>query len=465
MTLGTIYWKITCLEIKNYCFRGEHMKIHLIVPPYCIREDGTGVLPNKAMLPCGPLTVATLLQESGCQVEAIDLVFRQDWKDFLPSDQLELMLLSCHTIRNIPSCVAVLNELKRRGKSRVILGGNACLDLGIEQFSKLGLEVDAVIRGWGHSPDVIEQIMSGVNGDIWPQESGQLPLPAVDLLPYNLHQKYRKASEGRYPMYAFGTGCLWSCAYCNSYMNSLWISRPIEDALSEVALAEKLGYKKVWCVDNLLFTDPEVALRFNSMLALKEMQWSGMTRPELVCKLPEIYFKRLTSLTEVAMGIETVSETLLKVLNRGAKKSYRQTLEEAFRRIRRSGKTTTNAFVMLDLPGSTEADFWQLYELLEAVNPETISWSFYNPPVQSVTDPEAMGFYRWPQGHSQVPPQRVVQEAMVLSGTWWDKFTLNKSRPFFEDNDVFGANFLEAQIIQEKSARCHQLATFGRSGS
>ena len=153
------------------------------------------------------------------------------------------------------------------------------------------------------------------------------------------------------------------------------------------------------------------------------------------------------------MGVETVSEPLLKVLNRGVKKGYCQILAEAFRRINKSGRMKTNAFVILDLPGSTEEDFWQLYELLEMVNPGTVSWSFYNPPVQTADKPEAMGFYRWPLGYSRVSPQRVVQEAMLLSGTWWDKFTLNKSRPFFEDNDVFGANFLEARIIQETTAR------------
>ena len=157
------------------------------------------------------------------------------------------------------------------------------------------------------------------------------------------------------------------------------------------------------------------------------------------------------------MGVETVSGSLLKALNRGVKKGYRQTLAEAFRRINKSGRTKTNAFVILDIPGSTEADFWQLYKLLKTVNPGTVSWSFYNPPAKAVLDrtrrPEDMGFYRWPLGYSQERQYRIVQQAMILSGTWWDKWTPNLVDPFFETETAFGVNFLEGRIVQEKSAR------------
>jgi hypothetical protein len=64
-----------------------------------------------------------------------------------------------------------------------------------------------------------------------------------------------------------------------------------------------------------------------------------------------------------------------------------------------------------------------------------------------------MGFYRWPLGYSQVVPERVVQQAMIFSGTWWDGLVLDEPDMFFEDDEVFGVNFLETQLFQGKTAR------------
>jgi hypothetical protein len=439
------------------------MNVQVVIPPYCIGEDELAILPNKAMLPNGPLMVASLLRGKGCRLQATDLVFRRNWKDYLPSTQPETVLLSCHTVRNIPACIAVLDEMRRgwtHNKTNVVLGGNVCLDFGVEQFSKMGLEADAVIRGWGHSPDVVENIMSGYKGDIWPKEYSALPLPDTDLIPANIHQSYWSGSEFRYSMYGFVTGCRWyrSCGvtYCKADMDSPLRERPMDDSVRELDLAKALGYREIWCVDNLLFTNPELAIRFDREVAERGMVWAGMTRPELVCKLSTDFFSQFKALREVAMGVETASELLLQVLQRGAKANYQQTIAEAFAKVH-SGKIATNAFVMLDLPGSTESDFWQLYELLKSICPKTISWSFYNPQSQTVLggqhQPEQMGFYRWPLGYSQVMLQRTVQQAMILSGTWWDGLVLDERDTFFEDDEVFGVNFLETQLFQGKTAR------------
>lgn len=429
------------------------MKIHMIVPPYCIGEDGKAIIPNKAMLPVGPLMVATLLSQQGCQVTVTDLVFRTDWKNYLPLEQPDVLLLSCHTLRNITVCTAVLDELRARwnGLPHIVIGGNICNRFGVREFAKRGLQVDAVVRGWGHTPDAIEKIVNKQHGDIRAGYWAELPQPSLNLLTEEVHGKYRDASEGKYPMYAFGTGCLWACAYCESYMGSKWVKRNQESALAEVNVAYDLGYRKIWAVDNLAFRNPETALAFDEALDEKGMNWSGMTRAELVRKIPDEYFRRFQALTEVAMGVETASKSQLKVLNRGIKQDNEQTLKMAFRKLNQAG-VTTNAFAILDLPGSTEADFWALYRLLERVETGTVSWSFYNPPPE-VAKTETAGFYRWPLGHSIILPRRVVQEAMVLTGRWWLNFHLWEDCPFFEDNDVFGANFLEAQIIQDTSAR------------
>lgn len=439
------------------------MDVQVVISPYCLGEDGLALLPNKAMLPNGPLMVATLLRGKGCRLQVIDLVFRKNWPEYLPASSPDVVLFSCHTARNIPTCAAVLNQMRRNWKGKrayVVVGGNICLDFGVNELSMLGLEVDAAVRGWGHPADVVDQILSKVKGDIWPQEFSEIPLPAVDLLPDDVLSSYLIASDGKYPLYAFGTGCLYyrSCGetYCKADMDSPWRPRLFSDVLAEVKLACGLGYSRLWCVDNII--DFGRAPDFDKAVASRGMEWSGMARPESVCKLTPDYFLQFKALSELAMGVETVSEPLLRVLKRGAKADYRKTIVDAFGKIHCSSKVVSNAFVMLDLPGSTEADFWYMYELLQEARPDTISWSFYNPPASAVLNGrhrlEEMGFYRWPLGYSQSAPEHIVQQAMMLSGRWWKPFwTPDLSCPYFEEGAWFGVNFLEGRIAQEKSAR------------
>lgn len=436
------------------------MKILVVIPPYVLGGNSVAVTPHKAMLPVGPLIVAGQLRDRGHEVEVLDLVYEEEWwRTFLQSSP-DILLLSCHTIRNIPCCSAVLNHLCAMWghKPHVVLGGNACLHLGMKQFRKLGLEVDAVVRGFGHSQNVLEAVENKQRGDIRSQDvTGHIPIAALELLPAPVHDRYREFSEGKYPIYAFGLGCHWykECGetYCNADMDSPWLERPFGSVAEELRLAKQYGYDKVWCVDNLLFTDLEVTLQFDRLCAELEMEWSGMTRVELVCKLPQGFLQRLTRLTEVAMGVEAASANLLQEISRSTTRA--KTLE-AFRRVNAAG-IRSNAFVILDLVGATEEDFIpNLYELLVQIRCATVSWSFLvllDSLLQRRINPKDWGFYRYPAGHSRVPATRVVQQAMVLSGKWWDDWTPNLDELFFETETKFGVNFLEGRIVQEKSAR------------
>jgi len=386
------------------------------------------MLPNKAMLPVGPLVVAGQLRNRGHEVEVVDLVFEEEWWQALPQSAPDIVLVSCHTVRNIPCCAVVLGELEKMwGRlPNTILGGNIAFDIGIADFRILGLEVDVVVRGFAHGVDVLSAIESGQKGDIWPDKNkmtGDLPVPALELLPHAVHVRYLQTSGGRYPIYVFGLGCVWSCAYCSSKGKLGWTpSQNSSLAAYQVLQAKRLGYSEIWCVDNLLFMDLNATLEFDRFVATQDMHWSGMTRAELVCGLPAGFLEQLISLREVAMGVESVSPSLLAILRWGQVQDYRSPIIEAFRRINSAG-IASNAFVILDLPGMTDKNFLDLCEFLCSIHPGTISWSFYNPPAEASVEgrfrPDDYGFYRWPLGFSAVPPERVVQWAMLLSGRWW----------------------------------------------
>jgi len=436
------------------------MKVLFIIPPYVLEENHKAVLPHKAMLPTGPLMVAAALRDRGHEIEAADMVFEKDWQTKLPQTAPDILLVSCHTARNIPVCTVVLEYLQRkwRGKPYTVLGGNIGVTLGQRDLQQLGLNVDAVLRGFAADDKVINRIERKKEGDIRTRTKyfDRLALPALDLLPENIHARYRQASANRYPLYAFATGCYWSCDYCSAKMGEPLVPRPWDHVLKEVSLAKQHGYKEIWCVDNLILTDWHRCSKFDSMLAQQEMQWSGMTRAEVISMLPQGALDGLCALREIAIGVESVNLETLSRLNRGPEGSYEAKNRKAFGRIRDS-KIASNAFVILDLPNSDEADFWNLYEFMLHVRPGTVSWSFYNPPPSAIAAGRVkaadMGFYRWPLGYSQVPPQKIVQQAMLLSGQYWSGLTPKLTDLFWETAEEFGVNFLECSVLQKKIDR------------
>ena len=302
----------------------------IIIPPYVIDETGNSVMPNKAMLPLGPLCMASALKAKGYEIKVFDLTFGHNWKEKLNCDfkTVNHILLSCHTIRNIEPCIAVINEIKFKGfKGHVTLGGNACIELGINDFLKLGLEVNSVLRGYSHG--LIDKIIEKIPGDIFPKKneiSRELLPPACDLLEEKSLKLYQSLSNNRYPLIGHGYGCIYDCSYCSADMNSRWIKRPLEEAASEIQLAKTSGYKHIWCVDNLILVDPEHTLAFDNLVVEADLSWSGMTRSELVVKHKE-YFKKLKGLTNLAMGVETISK---KQLENFGRKNHFDICAEAF---------------------------------------------------------------------------------------------------------------------------------------
>ncbi|MEW6610662.1 MAG: radical SAM protein [Patescibacteria group bacterium] len=437
------------------------MRFLIINPPYVIGEDGMAVMPNKAMLPVGPLSIASAIEAKGHKVKFADLVFQKDWRGHLVQfgTSFDRVLMCCHTARNISSVKTVLDFLREQDvRSHVSLGGNLTLGLGINDFAKFGIEVDAVVRGFGHG-GAIDAIVEGGKGDV--KVKGvipEIPTPHLSLLDKRTRALYRDHSEGRYPIIGSGGfGCRWfqKCNYCTSHMGTTSTPRDFDNLLQETATAMGFGYRDFWCVDNLVNVFPEQLLKFDTALYLRGCTWSGMTRPELVVKYPSLITK-LRSCSEIAMGVESASQEQVTSYNRGNGKYYDH-IKEAFQLVKNSGINTT-AFAILDGPKETEESFWRLYHFLKNVKPTSVSWSFYNPPATiGLLDegrlPNEYGFYRWPMGCSIIPRERIIQQAMILSGTWWCGWKLDEGNPFFENEHEFGVKFHGKLLSQPRSAR------------
>ena len=88
------------------------MRFLTINPLYVLTEDGTALSPNKAMLPTGPLSIASALLAKEHEVEFLDLVPTKkggQWglikaEIVLTHSKAEHILLCCHTARNLGPC-------------------------------------------------------------------------------------------------------------------------------------------------------------------------------------------------------------------------------------------------------------------------------------------------------------------------------------------------------------------------
>jgi radical SAM superfamily enzyme YgiQ (UPF0313 family) len=412
-------------------------------------KSGRVIPPAAAMLPVGPLAIATSLAERGHEVQFFDYAFAGSLPAEIDGTSYDAVLLAIHTLRNVPTARELLARV--RGAPYVVVGGNVCSELGIEDLCQVDVRVDAVVRGYGHGH--LDQIERKTQGDI---KVGLAPsrmaAPDLTLLDEATRATYLQQSSARYPIIGpGGFGCAWSCNYCTAKMLSKRVERALAEIEREVELARSFGYREVWCVDNLALVDPDLALEFDQIVYNAGLTWLGMTRAETVVAARS-HLSRFRSLSDIALGVEAPARQLV-TLNRGARTDNDRLLGDAFRLLHDAGISST-AFVMLDLPASCDRDYWDLVDLLARVRPGNVSWSFFNPPaVQAINsgfDLSLTGFYRWPLGFAAIPDHRVVQYAMVITGTWWMNWA---PQAFIEDENEFGVSFDEGEIVQRVSAR------------
>ncbi|MFA6255345.1 MAG: radical SAM protein [Patescibacteria group bacterium] len=440
------------------------MRVLAIIPPYSLTADHKAVIPAKAMLPVGILAIASGLKQLGCEVQVCDLVFTPNWQTKLASalkQQFDVFLLCCPSARNIPAVKLVASVLRSKfGSTRIVLGGNLCVQFGCKDFRKLGIEVNAVVRGYGHG--VLPAVFR-TEGDIQPSEvPAELPLPALELLDRKTHRLYHHACGGQYPIIGpGGFGCRFRCRYCQAHMGTPLVFRNNRSIAEEIQQAKQFGYTHLWCVDNCCLASYKSAKEFDSLVASQKLTWSGMTRPEDVVNLGKNSvdvsqrLQALSALTEIAIGVESVSKLALKRWHRTSSSS---SIQKALSYILATNRIKATAFVILDAPGSTEEDFWQLREFLATTKPSTISWTFCNPSPQEILSgerkAEEYGFYHWPFGLSEVSPARVAQHAMILSGESWCGWQVARDNPYFENSRYIGVNFKNSiRLFQAKTAR------------
>ncbi len=206
----------------------------------------------------------------------------------------------------------------------------------------------------------------------------RLPLPARDLLPM---RRYRTVDSDRFTTMLAMRGCPCSCVYC--YVPELF-GRRMRYRSPAAVVAEmdevhaRHGVTLVSFVDDTFTTRREWVEEFSDHAqtsgVARRVRWTCLTRADMVDRALLAAMRRAGCL-RIEFGIESASAAGVAFLDKGQSE---EKVLAAFRDARAVGLSTMG-FLILNIPGETEADIVSSFELARRADPDFLQVSFLTP--------------------------------------------------------------------------------------
>ena len=282
----------------------------------------------------------------------------------------------CHT-QNHHKIVELSTKLKNSDGDApiIIIGGPHPTALGTAAIAGYP-DIDAAVSGEGEQtiaelvPALLNrESLDGILGVIHRRDDGEtvfngvrpfvedldsLPMPAWHLLPMSLYRNLIE-TDGRRVLHVMGSrGCPADCNYC--FSTKMWSSKVRWHSPGRV-LAEIDHLRETYGIRFFQFLDDNFTMSLNRMRTLvpafreRAIQWCCSTRIDLLGE-EAIKLLREGRVHHVAIGIESVNDRLLKVLNKGV---TREQTEETIELCERHRVPVLGMFI-LGIPGETEVE-------------------------------------------------------------------------------------------------------------
>ena len=334
-------------------------KVLLINPPSPFLID------SAAFPPLGLLYIAAELERWGCEVQVADYgLGNRNFVHWVP-DYIGITGLTSHVpwIRNtIPFFRDMYPE------ARIILGGPHFSNVP-EDGAKAGADVTCMGDGEASMISAVHfptaPIRSGlVNIDEWPAPARYL----IDLHAYH----YSIGRERATPIMT-ARGCPFSCAYCSRGLGAEGIRyRKLELVAAELEELWFGGWRALMIYDDEMNVSTK-RLRDVAGL-LHPFKWRCFVRSNLfTAEQAEILAEN--NCVEVCCGVESGSDEILRNVNK------RATVAEAtsFVHLCKSVGLRTKVFLILGLPGETEATARATKDWLLAARPDNFDICPFTP--------------------------------------------------------------------------------------
>ncbi len=370
----------------------------LLVDPYVAREDPMERKFVELYPSLGLLTLGAYLREQGVGVRLVDLTFERDSRAVIAAvEEFRPHLVGVHT-KTLTAERAMELAAAVRGQGPVTVAGGPDAATRPEVYLARGFDV--VVPGEGEptlvdlarriaerrpfvgTPGTIARGPDGaVRGPSRPflRDLDVLPLPAWELVDMERYLGAWERSTGeRRAAVLTSRGCPFDCSWCSKpTFGRTFRQQSPERVLAELrALKERyrvsyvrfcddvFGISRPW-LERLLrgMIDERLGLRFECLARV------DLLKPDLLQSM------RAAGLERVYVGVESGSQKMLDLMNRGTKLHQ---VERTAAALRDAG-VRQFWFLMLGYPGETEEDLEATFQLFRRFSPEEYSVSIAVP--------------------------------------------------------------------------------------
>jgi len=210
------------------------------------------------------------------------------------------------------------------------------------------------------------------------QDLDRLPLPARDLLPMT---RYRCPDSDAFTTIMAMRGCPYDCIYCSVPVH---FGRKVRYRDPEAVVAEMRAVHETWgtrffsFVDDTFTTARSWVEEFASLLTAdglhRQVRWICLSRVDLVDS-DLLTAMRAAGCVRIELGIESGSEAGRRYMRKGISE---EDVLRAFGAARRAGMSTMG-YIILNVPGETEADVEATLDLALRADPDFLQVSMLTP--------------------------------------------------------------------------------------
>jgi anaerobic magnesium-protoporphyrin IX monomethyl ester cyclase len=370
----------------------------LLVDPYVAREDPMERKFVELYPSLGLLTLGAYLRDQGVEVSLCDLTFARDARPVttrLRTFHPEVVGVHTKTLTH-DRAIEVAQRARAEGAFSVAGGPDAATRS--QEYLDAGF--DAVVPGEGEGAlaDLARRVhggedLSGIPGLIIRREGrlvrgphrpflrdlDSLPLPAWDLVDMEGYLgRWERSSGERRAAVLTSRGCPFDCSWCSKPT----FGRTFRQQSPERVIAELRALKDEYHVDYIRFCDDVFGVsrpwidRLLTLLIAEDLhlRWECLARVDLL--KPELLRRmRTAGLERVYVGVESGSQKMLDLMNRGTRLAQVERTADALRKegIRQFW------FLMLGYPGETLEDIEATLQLFRRFSPEEYSVSIAVP--------------------------------------------------------------------------------------
>ncbi len=370
----------------------------LLVDPYVAREDPMERKFVELYPSLGLLTLGAFLRNAGVDVAIADLTFERDTRPvaqrlaaFRPD------VVGVHTKTLTSDRALEVARLATAAGATAVAGGP---DAATRPELYLGEGFDVVVPGEGEptlvelaqrahagSPlagtpgTIVRRAGKSVRGPARPllRDLDELPLPAWELVDMERYlASWQRATGERRAAVLTSRGCPFDCSWCSKPT----FGRSFRQQSPERVLAELRALKERYRIDYVRFCDDVFGIHRPWLERLLSGMIDGglglrfeclarvdLLKPELLGRM------RDAGLSRVYVGVESGSQKMLDLMNRGTKLAQ---VERTAAALREAG-VRQFWFLMLGYPGETEEDIEATLQLFRRFSPEEYSVSIAVP--------------------------------------------------------------------------------------